>query len=436
MTEPVNYKVLRDAANAALGSGDEARAAHLATVAQLLALLPSLPTVEPFTTFATRGPADWARANGFAVKEFHHQPPDSRHVHVDEGWKPGWRTAAAAFLAQEPEVALGIDGRDVWLSLFGFSLGTNKLDERFDVFSASDMLVYDDYWLPWISWIGPFGALSPDRRRFQISFEGAEERSVAGRHMFIGSRGNWGHWLLDFASKLVHLKDYPGDEAVPLVFGPLGKGHRNSLRHLGVAEERIVEMPLHHGRFTRWRFENLEIIPEVPKPQAFHFLRGAFAASRAAEPGPKRVFLSRKSQFPRHRVANGREVTALLEKLDFTVVEIETLPFAEQLRVLQDAEVIVLSFGADIGNLAMCNPDAACVMLISQEYGRTLDPELVRREAISAVFGNGLPTVPVYGTVLDAGVSMPYSRNIMDAPAHFDVGALAAAVEKAISLAG
>lgn len=75
----------------------------------------------------------------------------------------------------------------------------------------------------------------------------------------------------------------------------------------------------------------------------------------AATPGRERLYISRAGARVR-RVVNEEAVLAVLRPLGFRVVRLEELPFAEQVRLFQTAEIVVAPHGAGLANVLFASP--------------------------------------------------------------------------------
>ncbi len=428
MSETFDHTAIRVIAQQLYRSGHETEAKQLTVLAQAMNQAQARLSTGMMHDFRVLSPRAWAEANGFPAVE-HPMDDGDGDLYLDEGLLPSWRAAAAAWQAKERQPLLSIAAARATVTTIGWALHGQTgqtCDEQFDVLSpAGDFLCYDPYWLPWLAHKGVFGCIAVARQRLMMDFSGSDEASLPPGSILVTSRSNWSHWLLDHLSRVRIAVPRPGRKAV---FGPLRPSQRRCLPYVGIDPADVVEVEVRCTRLIRHAAEDLTVLSPVPKKMAFSWLRDRFTARRAAD-GPRRVYLSRWRQRPRHRVDNDVEVSALLEARGFRTVHIETLEFADQLAVLAHAEVIVMSLGGDIGNLALCNPAATVVMLTSRLYAETPPPEQACREIAAYVFGCGLPVVPVYGEPLT-----PEDRSL-DAPAVYAPAVVDAAVDRALALA-
>lgn len=374
-------------------------------------------------------PAAWAEENGYDAWTHANPGVSPADLYLDEGLLPNWRIEAVRYAAQGERHTVVADARDAALGSLGFVMPGGRIDEAFYAFSRrGDLMVEDPYWLPWIQNAGPFRGLEDGGAALRVDFTDAAAGAFAAPVFFVGSRGNWSHWLLDFASRLYFWENHPArDELTPL-FGPLTALHRRTLAVFGMDPAACAQLAVEPGRLRVVSGERI-VVPETPpKELAFAYVREKFSRWRAENQTPERIYLTRRNFAPRHRVANDAAVAESLEARGFSTIAIETLRFSEQLDVLTRARLVVMPVGGEIGNLAVCQPGTVVVLLVSQEYAARTPVELLRREIVRFVFGSGLPTVVVTGRTRDpADVSL-------DALSDYDLGELAAAVDRAEDL--
>lgn len=89
-----------------------------------------------------------------------------------------------------------------------------------------------------------------------------------------------------------------------------------------------------------------------PSPYDISLLRNKFALRETSTPY-RRLYLSRKG---RRRVKNEAEVRAILKKFDFEIVEDVERSIEEQIRLFNEAAIIVGPHGAGFTNILWCQP--------------------------------------------------------------------------------
>jgi hypothetical protein len=223
--------------------------------------------------------------------------------------------------------------------------------------------------------------VSPDDRFFQqscvlfdpIFFSDIEYNSLrpllkpiklSGPYATIISRyhTNYFHWLTECLSKPCILDALP---EVPLLLPPLNSWQRDSLRSMGVRDDRLVEVDASACYETDQLYFPFVGTTGNIATSPLRALRHKLCGERQVKPG-KRLYVGRTDAGYR-RVTNEDEVIRALTSEGFTVVEGSRLSFAQQVDLYADAEVIIGVHGAGMGNLTFA-PAGALVI-------ETLDPE-------------------------------------------------------------
>jgi hypothetical protein len=222
--------------------------------------------------------------------------------------------------------------------------------------------------------------ISPDDRLFQQScvlfdpvfFSDIEYNSLrpllkptklSGTYATIISRyySNYFHWLTECLSKLCILDALP---EVPLLLPKLNSWQRDSLRLMGVRDDRLVEIGAACYETDQLYFPFVGTTGNIATPQ-LRELRHRLCGNRQVKQG-KRLYVARTDVGYR-RVTNEDEVIRTLAAEGFTVVAGSRLSFAEQVELYADAEIVVGIHGAGMGNLAFA-PEGTLVIEV-------LDPE-------------------------------------------------------------
>jgi hypothetical protein len=117
-----------------------------------------------------------------------------------------------------------------------------------------------------------------------------------------------------------------------------------------------------------------------------------------------RLFVSRESADHR-RLRNEREVREIVTAAGFHVVQPETLPVAEQIRLFRDAEVVMGVFGAGLTNAAFMRPGRP---LLELAPSRPTTPPFVHNAIFATIAGvrglrYGLVSAPAQDVQPDTG---------------------------------
>jgi capsular polysaccharide biosynthesis protein len=172
-------------------------------------------------------------------------------------------------------------------------------------------------------------------------------------------QGAYYHWLMDVLPR-IHMVLSQGIRTNCFFVQAKHGFQRETLRLLGIANNQLINtedyefvsakelvVPFHE---IGWRME-------YPK-WVCDFLRGAFlriATPEGLADPMRRLYISREDAQWR-RVINELEVMQVLEPLGFRRITLGQATFPEQVRLFQDAEVVVAPHGAALSNLVFCQP--------------------------------------------------------------------------------
>lgn len=92
-------------------------------------------------------------------------------------------------------------------------------------------------------------------------------------------------------------------------------------------------------------------------------LRLLAPAMHRSDPGPEMIFLSRGDNRKRRDVENRAEIENLAANLGFAVIHPETLPFVDQVRLMDGARVVTGEFGSAMHNTLFCRAGTTVVCL-------------------------------------------------------------------------
>jgi capsular polysaccharide biosynthesis protein len=207
-----------------------------------------------------------------------------------------------------------------------------------------------------------------DRRDFDRRMRAAATEAVrySGEHGWITDRfaGNYFHWLCDSLPRL------------ELLFGEFPRGldllvPRRAYDQVFVRESleawplvRLVEPPsagqggiaqrlVLAGHAAPNNQHDPRLVVRVRKRIVSHFAGDAGRAHR-------RLYVTRRGARLR-RLANEADMTGVLERHGFEIVEAERLSFAEQVRKFAEARIICGPHGAGLANMAFMPPGGAAI---------------------------------------------------------------------------
>ncbi|WP_078063053.1 glycosyltransferase family 61 protein [Solirubrum puertoriconensis] len=185
--------------------------------------------------------------------------------------------------------------------------------------------------------------------------------------------GNYYHWLIDSLPRL-HLLQEAGLLSSVDYFLVYNRNHgfvRESLAHLGIGPERIIDVETHrHVQATQLIATTSVRGSGNHVPQwAANYLRQAFLpadAALASRFGPL-VYISRRDASVR-QTRNEAEVEKLLHGYGFETHVLSPYSFAEKVALFAGARIIVSPVGAGLTNLVFCPNGSDLVELFPEHF--------------------------------------------------------------------
>ncbi|HEV7300600.1 MAG TPA: glycosyltransferase family 61 protein [Tepidisphaeraceae bacterium] len=178
------------------------------------------------------------------------------------------------------------------------------------------------------------------------------------------------HWMFDVLPRLQLLTEagFTGDSVDRyLVNNYVSRFHIETLNILGIPREKVLE--------SHWnphiRAEQL-IVPSLVgdtghiPAYACDFLRNTFLPKVSADvpDSPKRLYFNR-GQVTHRKVTNEAAVVELLGRHGFKSITLEDLPLMEQIKLMANADVVVVPHGAGLTNIVFCKPGTKVIEFLS-----------------------------------------------------------------------
>ena len=184
--------------------------------------------------------------------------------------------------------------------------------------------------------------------------------------ILIGGDPNYYHWVVDFLPKLLALGKTPGLGDYPiLVHEELSSYQLEGLSLAGIDPTRLLKLE-YPGCYPCGELIVPLFPPESPEMEWSRSRRSAVAWLRTLiEPktgGGRRIYISRQDS-TRRKIANEDVLIAVLRKEGFDILVLSEYSQAEQIRIFSEADVVVASHGAGLGNLAFA-PDGCRIVEI------------------------------------------------------------------------
>lgn len=221
---------------------------------------------------------------------------------------------------------------------------------------------------------------SPDRAAVPFSAAATSDVPFAAfqrpgfSYFYLGSVGsfNYGHWLVDDLPRAKAWMELRRREGVTCVFVLPSHGPQ-----MDAVRTRTLQVLIDPGVEVQFIANNqpcrisglyyaspVSFHPRIKNPSAIHFLRARArqCVPETAEPAGRRVFVARKPPISR-AIVNYDELWPFLQARGFELVEAERLDFSDQIKLFQNASVVVGQMGAAMTNTLFCRPAATLIYL-------------------------------------------------------------------------
>jgi hypothetical protein len=206
-----------------------------------------------------------------------------------------------------------------------------------------------------------------------ISFVGQPPRKLLGSWtsiisewcpLSVQSKCNYYHWLFDALPRLGCLKHFPATTRI-LVPRALPAFAMDSLEMLGL-KKRCLAPDSNHLLIDDYYYSGIVGMTGCHNPYAIRFLRKSFLPHASSANQPTRFFVARRHSA--RGIINNIEVIDFFQRKGWSVVYLESLSFADQIKLFRDAESICALHGAALANLAWCNPKTFIFEIFSHNY--------------------------------------------------------------------
>ena len=265
-------------------------------------------------------------------------------------------------------------------------------------------------------------------RRALVEAPAAIDEIDAGLMLFGLQSRQYGHWLLEFAPRMLCFNDPACPSGLPLcVDDGMPESHHQIIALMDTRDRPVVTLPPVSTRFRELAlapvpaFFPFDTRPGLPIydaiwPQDILTAVRDRILERLATDGVdlrrtgRRIILSRRG-FTQRQLVNEAEIVETLRPHGFEVIQPEQLTFAEQVQMYQAADIIVGSASSALINCIFCRPGTQVVALVHES------PEFYFRGFTSFVESSGARLLFVRGTTLQAEGVHPMHANYMVPPA-------------------
>jgi capsular polysaccharide biosynthesis protein len=173
------------------------------------------------------------------------------------------------------------------------------------------------------------------------------------------------HWVIETIPRLFAFEEISPRPRL-IVNSPLNSWQLESLELLGFPRDELIELDGNHLQLEQLYFPEYIGI----NPHALSWLRDQLFAAVPLEPidpQPRRIYITRRLTEKR-RLANEDQIEPLLAEHGFMIAELETMTFAQQVRLFAQAEIVVGVHGAGLTNLAWAPPGCKVMEIQHPDY--------------------------------------------------------------------
>ena len=197
-----------------------------------------------------------------------------------------------------------------------------------------------------------------------------ERRQLPGRYLSL--LGHWTdafyHWMVESLPMAIRAEQE--GLGCTYIIHSQPKFIRESLLFIGIPPERIFE----------WDdipscIEELILPPHLPSsfcegyPARLVAIRHAFRSRIEVNEGRReRLYLKRTNPDRPRRVINSEELESMLESFDFKTVDLDQIPFVEQIKLLSHAEAVVTPHGAAMVHTLFMHERSLVIELFGLNY--------------------------------------------------------------------
>lgn len=197
------------------------------------------------------------------------------------------------------------------------------------------------------------------------------------------------HWINDSLPKLKLLRESGLFDEVDWFLVPSFKYpyQRETLRALGIGEERVIDASVHrHIAADRIiTASNPRVDAHIPV-WVYAFYRNDFLRHYASDTTyPPYVYISRRDAKFRN-ITNEDEVLAMVRGYGFQDFQLTSMPFAEQAKLFASAKAIVSPHGAGLANLMFCREGTGVLEIFAGGYVKPTFHNLANKSGLDHHF--------------------------------------------------
>ncbi|MFN3076340.1 MAG: glycosyltransferase 61 family protein [Alphaproteobacteria bacterium] len=283
---------------------------------------------------------------------------------------------------------------------------------------------------------GPLMGVVPEKTKavFRLARPDFREIEFDEPTIFVPSNTNYAHFLIDHIPQVMACDRVAETRGLPIAFFDMRLFQYEMLEYLGISPDRVIDVKQRLAPVRDkviYRFRQAVVPSPVPYAVAYRWVREAFLSRLPKRKSklPRRIFLSRRNAYPKHRILNDTEVGEYLAGRGFTVVTPDTLSIAETVEMFSRAEIVVTPVGAGMLNYVFLPPQATIIFLNNPEFfhSEATWNHFIRNETVLVGTFRQL-TCPFVG---DPGTFPPTPLLRLEIPIDVDLAALGRLVDEA-----
>lgn len=181
------------------------------------------------------------------------------------------------------------------------------------------------------------------------------------------------HWLFDAVTKLELLTASGQFDTVDYFLVPNYDFHfhKEYLAHFNIPEHKIINGQLE----DHIQADNLLVASEVRLEEhlpkwGVDFLYNSFVKPLEIKKGGRRIYIARGDAAKSRKVSNEAELIKVLSSQGFEILYLTKVSVKDQVKIFNEAEVVVAVHGGGLSNLVFCEPGTSLLEIFPDQYVR------------------------------------------------------------------
>lgn len=254
--------------------------------------------------------------------------------------------------------------------------------------------------------------------------------------IFVPSTPNYWHFMVEVLPRIMLCDRYAETRGLPIILFDTRSYQYEMFELAGIDAQRVIDIrktvdsPVAQ---INYHFHAASIPSPIPYPIAYRWLRETMLPKirPGRGPLPRRVFLSRRGSYPKHRIANDTAVGDMLADYGFEVVLPESLTVLETIELIAQAEIVVAPIGAGTSNHVYLPPYGTWIHLNNPDFFHPESPWNSQMGTQATMVGTFRHLT---GTFVGDQTTFPERLvDRLEIPIEIDLKALASLVEEAIA---